>query len=370
MPKKVAIVYDWADTRHGGAEKVLLVLHELYPEAPLFTSYREPAATWTDAFPSVQTSFIQRLPRFWRRHKKFLAPFLPLAFESFDFTGFDVIISVASFAAKGILTKPNQTHICYLLTPTRFLYSHTGDYTPRPGKITAHVSDYLRHWDQQAAQRPDKIIAISRLVAERTQQYYGRQVDDIIYPTLIDKSSFSANIDQISSTPLPAQFFLSVGRLTPYKHLDLVVDVCGRHGWPLVVIGHGPDLGRLQKTIHTHAWSHIQLRQNVPPAELAQYYRQATALVAPGLEDFGINLLEANAAGTLVVTHPHSGSRELLDDTQALDLDPTDLPGNLAATLAQLSAQPNKTVTTQSFTTQSFKRRWREKEAIYVNKKS
>lgn len=365
--KKVAIVYDWADTRYGGAEQVLLELHRLYPEAPLYTAFVTPAAAWTQKFPRVYTSFIQKFPAFWRRQKKYLSPFLPLAFETFNFDQYDLIISVSSFAAKGILTKPHQLHIDYLLTPTRFLYSHTQEYLPSSSRLTQAVSRYLRHYDHQAAWRPDKMIAISRLVAKRAQEYYQRQVDDIIYPTIIDKSAENDNIDKISSTNLPAKYFLCVGRLTPYKHLLDVATICGQQHFPLIIIGDGPQKKSLEESIKQYHWDQIQLLTNVDSATVQTYYRHALALVAPGLEDFGINLLEANQAGTLVITHPDSGARELLDEQQASDLDPQDLTDSLATTLTKIYQQDRILVNPQSLLRQDFRRLWREKVATYEN---
>jgi len=366
---KRAIVYDWADTRHGGAEKVLTALHELYPDAPLYTSFTEKTATWVQQFPAVQTTFIQRLPAFWRHHKKFLAPLLPIAFENIDLSGFNTIISVSSFVSKAVITKPGQLHICYLLTPTRFLYSHQDDYIHHQDRLTSGVSTYLRHWDYQAARRPDKIIAISQLVGQRARKFYEREIDDIIHPTIIDKSIKNQEIDHNLSTSLPPQFFLCVARLTAYKHIDLVVEICGRLGYPLLVIGNGPQLRSIRRLISRRQWSHIHLYQNVTPAFLTACYRQATALLAPGLEDFGINLLEANAAGTIVVTHPQSGARELLNADQAIDLDPENIQASLERAIKRLWQAPKISVTSQNHDINSFKRLWREKVAIYENER-
>ncbi|MBQ6449573.1 glycosyltransferase [bacterium] len=364
MPqKKVAIIYDWADTRYGGAEKVLLTLQQIYPQATLFTSFVEPHAVWTQKFKQVKTSFLQHWPKFIRRHKKWLAVFLPLAFEQFDLTGFELIISVTSFAAKGVLTKDNQLHICYLLTPTRFLYSHTHEYVHQARGIRKLLLNYLRRWDQVAATRPDYLIAISQLVASRTEHYYGRKCAAVIYPTIIDDDK---NIDKKEKNiDIDHKFFLCVGRLTPYKHIHQVVDICGRRQWPLVIIGSGVQKQILTKSIDSHGWSHIKLLGNLDDESIKKYYQQALALVAPGLEDFGINILEANQAGTLVITHPDSGARELLTSNMARDLDSQQLSVSLETVMARVYDQGKTLIPSQKLSRSDFVRLWREKVMTY-----
>src|SRR5258708_2622600 len=165
---KVALVYDRVNTHYGGAENVLLALHQIYPSAPLYTSvYNPQTATWAKVF-DVRTSFLQKFPFAKKFHRLYVA-LMPLAFESFDLSEFDIVISISSAEAKGVLTKPNQLHVCYLLTPTRYLWSHAEEYQKDwlTGPIRALIFNYLRWWDQSAALRPDIFIPISQLVAER-----------------------------------------------------------------------------------------------------------------------------------------------------------------------------------------------------------
>ncbi|MBQ6154554.1 glycosyltransferase, partial [bacterium] len=329
----------------------------------LFTSYVNPQATWIKKCSEIRTSFLQSWPSFILKHKAFLSIFLPFAFESFDFNGYDLIISVTSFAAKGILPKPTQKHICYLLTPTRFLYSHTEDYLSKFFLISQPFYRYLRRFDQVAATRPDKIYAISQLVAKRCQKYYHRNVDGVIYPTIFN----TREAKEEKKTGLPDKFFLCVGRLTSYKKIKLVIQTCGQLGFPLVVIGTGPEYKSLRKLVNHHHWSQIQLLGNQSEKTLKMYYNKALALVAPGLEDFGINLLEANSQGTLVITHPESGARELLSNDQALDLDPQDLAGSLQKVLQRVYRQSKNRVTAQKADTASFKKNW-QKKVTYEHK--
>ncbi|PIR61470.1 MAG: glycosyltransferase family 4 protein, partial [Candidatus Pacebacteria bacterium CG10_big_fil_rev_8_21_14_0_10_44_11] len=179
---RIAIIYDHLTTQFGGAELVLQTLVELFPQAPIYTSVFQPsAASWIDP-KKVRTSFLQKLP--WLKFKHQLMVILhPLAFESFDLTQFELIISVTAGAAKGVLTNPNQLHLCYQLTPPRYLYGQTQQITkyfesfwllrfPLTKMIIRPITNYLQRWDQVAVHRPDKTIAISKLVAKRIKQNY------------------------------------------------------------------------------------------------------------------------------------------------------------------------------------------------------
>jgi hypothetical protein len=180
--RKVALVYDRVN-KWGGAERVLLALHEIFPNAPLYTSvYDVKRAPWASVFPNVRTSPLQKIP-FAKLNHEFLAPFMPFAFELFDFSKFDLVISVTSEAAKGIITTPKTFHLCYCLTPTRYLWSGYNEYfkdTVFKG-FTKPIISCLRMWDKKASGRPNKIIAISSEVERRIKKFYGRE-SEIIFP--------------------------------------------------------------------------------------------------------------------------------------------------------------------------------------------
>src|SRR3989338_4440016 len=185
---KVALVYDRVN-KWGGAERVLLALHKIFPDAPLYTSvYDNDKAPWAKVF-KIKTSFLQNFP-FASQNHEFYAPLMPLVFESFSFDEYDLVISVTSEAAKGILTKPQTKHICYCLTPTRYLWSGYEDYFKNPilRFISKQVVFYLRFWDKIASQRPDVLIAISKEVQKRIKKYYDRD-SSIIYPPLMLNAS-------------------------------------------------------------------------------------------------------------------------------------------------------------------------------------
>lgn len=178
---KVALVYDRVN-KWGGAERVLLALHELFPNAPLYTSvYHAQKAEWADVF-DIRTSFLQKFPKASSRHEVY-ALFMPFAFKNFSFDEYDLVISVTSDAAKGIVTKPKTKHICYCLTPTRYLWSGYDDYFSNPffKLLSLPAVHYLRQWDKGASKKPDYFIAISKEVQKRIKKYYGRD-SKVIYP--------------------------------------------------------------------------------------------------------------------------------------------------------------------------------------------
>lgn len=315
MPKtpKVALVYDWVTTPHGGAEKVLLALHTAFPEAPLFTAIHDREATeWAKVF-EIKTSFLQNFPgaKKWYRWLSWL---MPLAFEAFDFSEYDVVISVTSAEAKGILTKPHQLHLCYLLTPTRYLYSHRPEYVKeKPFFLRPFITlflNYLEWWDQAAAHRPDIVIPISQVVAQRAHQFYHLKTEAPLYPPV----SLPATPATESTSELPAQYFLIVSRLVQYKRLDLAIQACQNLELPLVVVGDGPLRNQLENLVTKPNLIYFKGRQS--DAEVASLLQKAQALLMPGKEDFGITALEAQLAGKPVIVHQASGVAELLHDGQ------------------------------------------------------
>lgn len=304
---KIAIVYDWVTTRYGGAEKVLLALHEAFPEAPLFTAVANPGeATWSSVF-DIKTSWIQKIP--WlRTHHRWLAFLLPVAFESFDLSEFDVIISVTSSSAKGIITKPEQLHICYLLTPPRYLYSHSQEYQrdqlsfPGSGLVLAPIFAYLRWWDRVATHRPDVIFPISNLIKHRCSQYYDFQTEPVVYPPVESLLTSDGTGD--------GEYYLVISRLVPYKRIDLAIQVCQKMGRKLVIIGDGPDKDRLDEIAEDNPL--ITFKGRVGQGELQSLLGGCKAVLMPGVEDFGITACEAVAAGKPVILHHKSGAAEII----------------------------------------------------------
>ncbi len=296
---KVALVYDWLDA-WGGAERVLLELKKIFPQAPIYTSLCRSTQVkpLLNQFSKVNASFLQKSPPVlnWR----WLAPLMPLAFESFSFDEFDLVISVAGFAAKGIITKPSTQHICYLLTPTRFLWSQD---QYQNNRIPKKVQSYLKQWDLIAAQRPDQIVSISQTVQARCQKVYQRK-SHLIYPPVDTKTFFSNQ----SPSSKKRKFFLIVSRLEERKKVDLAIRTFNDLGWPLVIVGTGSQEKKLKKL----AKKNIKFLGFLSDKKLAQYYRKAQALIFPQEEDFGLVALEAQACQTPVIAFAAGGATETI----------------------------------------------------------
>lgn len=302
---RVALVYDRIN-KWGGAERVLLALHEMFPHAPLYTSvYDEKNAKWAKVFSEIKTSFLQYFP-FAKSNHEFLAPFMPLAFESFDFSKFDIVISVTSEAAKGIKTRPNTFHFCYCLTPTRYLWSHCDEYFKGSSfkDMAKPIISYLRKWDKMAAKRPDSIVAISTEIKNRIKKYYKRD-SEIIFPPVSLCEALRAGPP--ADNP---RYFLVVSRLVKYKRVDLAIEVFNKLGYPLVVVGTGREAYILKRK----AKSNIRFVGQVTEKELAKYYQNAKALIMPQEEDFGIVSVEAQSFGVPVIAFKKGGVQDTIID--------------------------------------------------------
>jgi glycosyltransferase involved in cell wall biosynthesis len=303
---KTALVHDWLN-QIGGAENVLETLVDLFPGAPIYTSIYAPKlmpasyAAW-----DIRTSFMQRLPGVATHHQSYL-PLYPLAFEQFDLSGYDLVLSNKSAFCHGVITPPETLHISYCLTPTRFLWMYEA-YRQREGLGKAAdvalrpALAWLRQWDRLAADRVDHFIAISRVVQARIRKYYGRD-STIIYPP-VDVQRFTPSSRQ------PGDYYLAGGRLIPYKRVDLAVEAFNRLGRPLLVFGDGRDRAELQ----AKAGSNITFLGRVSWERLVDLFQHCRAFVFPGLEDFGIAPLEAQAAGRPVIAYAGGGALDTIVD--------------------------------------------------------
>jgi glycosyltransferase involved in cell wall biosynthesis len=304
MSTKVALVYDRVN-KWGGAERVLLTLHEIFPDAPLFTSvYDQKNANWAKIFSEIIPSYLQKIPYFQDKHE-FLGTFMPGAFESFDFSKFNLVISVTSEAAKGVITGPETRHICYCLTPTRYLWSAYDIYFPRGSPLRPLAEPavrYLRQWEKMAAKRPDRMIAISSAVKKRIKKYYDRDSQIIFPPVEINKFSNSKLNEKWKMRN--GKYFLIISRLVPYKKVDLAVKAFNKLGYPLVIIGKGSEERKLKKM----AKKNIKFVGEVAEKKLIGYYQEAKALIMPQEEDFGIVAVEAQAMGTPIIAYKAGGA--------------------------------------------------------------
>lgn len=296
---KVALVYDRIN-KMGGAERVLEVLGEIFPQAYLYTAFYNPrAATWARKF-KVVASWLNRFPFASSYHELF--PWLtPLGFEAFDFSDFDLVISITSAEAKGIITRPETLHLCYCLTPTRYLWSGYKDYFGNKAiRFLANpFVGSLKKWDLIAAQRPDAYIAISSNIKKRIKKYYRRESTVIYPPVDLDKW-------RPSNDPQEENYFLVVSRLVKYKKIDLAIKAFNQLKLPLKIVGVGRELSKLKRL----AKSNIKFLGQLTDRELLGYYQKSQAVIYPQEEDFGLVPLEAQACGTPVIAYQGGGALE------------------------------------------------------------
>lgn len=305
---RVALVHDYL-VQYGGAERVLEAFCEIFPDAPIYTLlYDREAMGAAFANRDIRTSFLQRSA--WaRRHHRLFPLLMPLAVEQFDFSRFDVVLSDSSSYAKGVITSPYTLHLCYLHTPTRYIWDDCQKYTRDSGfpalikRLVPFLLNPIRLWDRSAACRPDAIFANSEFVRRRIAKYYRRE-STLIYPP-VDGHRFATVPRLVSSE----RYLLMVGRLIAYKRYDIVIEACNRLGLPLWIIGSGPEENRLRQL----AGKTVKFLGRVNDADLPQYYAACRGFVFPQEEDFGIAAVEALAAGVPVIAYRGGGATEYLE---------------------------------------------------------
>jgi glycosyltransferase involved in cell wall biosynthesis len=304
---RIALVHDWLN-QMGGAEDVLEALVGLFPRAPIFTSIYAPGLMparyrqWP-----IRVSFMDRLPGIHRHHQPYL-PVYPLAFERLDLAGHALVLSNKSGFCHGVRKPAGAVHVCYCLTPTRYVWGFES-YAAREGLgplarlALRPLLAWLRGWDRAAADGVDHFIAISSDVQRRIAQFYGRE-SAIIYPP-VDVGRFQA-----SQPRADGDYFLCLGRLIPYKRVDLAVRACSELGLPLKVAGAGRDRGRLERM----AGPTVQFLGRVPDDEAPALMDGCRGFIFPGLEDFGIAPVQALAAGRPVIAFAGGGALDTVED--------------------------------------------------------
>ena len=328
---KVAIVHDYLN-QAGGAERVVAVLHRMYPDAPIFTTLFDPAVVGEPlASADVRVSWMQRLPG-WRRYFKAYLPLYPLAVRSFDLSGHDLIISSSSAWAKGVRVPSGAVHVCYCYTPMRWAWSFD-DYVGRSemGLVSRSaaglVMGALRRWDVRTAATVHRFIAISSEVAARIRRVYGRD-SDVVFPPV--------GVERFASDTASGDFFLVVSRLNSYKRIDLAVAACSSLGVPLVVVGDGPGREKLERM----AGPTVRFTGRLADDEVARLFERCRALILPGVEDFGLTPLEANAAGRPVVAFAAGGALDTVVPGETGVLFHESTASALMDALATVAAQP------------------------------
>ncbi len=293
-----------------GGEKVLEALIGLWPEADIHTLFYEPRAVSERIRERrVFVSPLQRLPGAGRRYRSLL-PLFPWAVGRFRLAGYDLVVSISHCVAKSAAVGDPARHLCYCLTPMRYLWTHFGQYFGRgqaawPQRLAMRaLRRPLRRWDRSTSRRAGRYLAISRAVAQRIQTIYSRSAP-VVHPP-VDTDFF---------TPGPASesgYWLAASAMVPYKRLDLAVEACSRLGLALKVAGDGPLLAALMRG----AGPSVEFLGRVGDARLRDLYRGCQALIFPGEEDFGIMPVEAQACGRPVVAYGRGGALDTVADGQ------------------------------------------------------
>ncbi|MAF20517.1 MAG: glycosyl transferase [Parcubacteria group bacterium] len=301
---RVALVHDYLN-QYGGGERVLEAFCQIFPRAPIYTLLYDKIKTGS-AFEGreIKTSFLQKVPLVKSHHRPFLM-LMPLAIEQFDLSQYDLVLSDSHSYSKGVITSTNTFHICYCHTPIRYAWDDSHKYIEEFGysnlvkKTIPFFMSYIRVWDEQAAQRVDKFIANSDFVAQRIEKYY-RQSVSVIHPPV--------KTDLFYLAKKPDDYFLIVGRFLPYKRFDLAIEAFNQLGWPLKIVGDGPDKKKLQ----AQAKDNIEFVGLVSDEKLRDYYARCQAFISPQEEDFGIAVVEAMASGRPVIAYQSGGALEII----------------------------------------------------------
>jgi glycosyltransferase involved in cell wall biosynthesis len=315
---RVAVVHDWLVT-YAGAERVLEQMLAVYPAADLFSliEFVPPAERDFLGGRRVQTSFLQQIPGMRKRYRSFL-PLMPLAIEQLDVSGYDLVLSSSYAVAKGVLTGPDQLHICFCHSPMRYAWDLQHQYLRETGldrgvrgALARWILHRMRLWDVRSSVGVDGFIAVSRYVARRIWKAYRRK-STVIYPP-VDVEAFTPGGDH-------EDFYVTASRMVPYKRMDLIVEAfAAMPDRRLVVIGDGPEA----KRVRARGAANIEFLGQQPFEVLRDRLRRARAFVFAAEEDFGIAPLEAQACGTPVIAYGKGGALETIRPTG--EPDPTGL---------------------------------------------
>jgi len=314
---RIALVHDWL-LNVGGAEKTLKVLHEIFPSAPIYTLFYN--KKFTDEFipgADLRPSFLQKAYTLTGTYK-LLTFFMPMAAESFDLSDFDLVVSSSFAFSKGLILKPKTHHICYCYSPMRQVWDWQVEYKKEPhlvaGLMVSLFQHFLRIWDRLASTRVDEFIAISENVRQRIKKYYRRD-SIVIYPPVnrlpvVNRHFLSKPTKNYKLKT--ENFFLIVSRLFKHKNVDIAVKAFKKLGWPLVVIGEGPEMKYLQRLASGN--SNIVFLGYQPDDVIGFYYTKCLAFIMPQEEDFGITPMEAMSFGKPVLALKKGGALEYIQE--------------------------------------------------------
>jgi glycosyltransferase involved in cell wall biosynthesis len=299
--KRVAIIHDWLTGMRGG-EVVLEEILELFPQAEIFTLlYNRGSLSERIAAHTIHTSFIDSLPFKKGKYRHYL-PLFPTAIERFDLRGYDLVISSSHCVARGVIVPPGTPHVSFIHSPMRYVWDMYPDYFPAKGFLNRWVipyfANYLRIWDASAAPRVDRYVANSAFVAERIRRYYGR-VASVVHPPCVPDG---VRIPQRRR----GGYYLVVSALVPYKRIDLAIEALRGLDRKLVIAGDGPEAKRLRAS----APANVTFIPGLSREEIQELYSGASALIFPGVEDFGIVPVEAQANGCPIIAYGRGGALE------------------------------------------------------------
>ncbi len=313
----IAIVHDWL-TNMGGAENVVLALHEAFPDAPIYTSVYTPEAMPKFNGLDIRTSNLQKLPRSLRKLHKLFPSMRIKAFQKLDLSEFDIIISSSSAEAKQIQkTRPDQIHICYCHTPIRYYWSHYREYKKDPGfgklnwivrLLMPIIVPRLKKADFKAAQNVDIFIANSSEVQKRIKKYY-KKPSTVIHPPV--------EVSRFTPVRKRSDYYVALGRQVPYKRIDLAVAAASKLDLPLKVFGNGSEHDRLLKMAGPTVKFYSDRNGNASDEAVTQALNHARGYIFPAEEDFGIVQVEALAAGAPVIAYGKGGALDIIQDGES-----------------------------------------------------
>lgn len=300
---KVAIVHEWLSV-YGGSERVVEEIHELFPEAPIYTLvYDEENMPERFNNYDIRTTFVQKLPFAKKKYPNYL-PLMPRAFEELDLTEYDLVLTSSTACAKGVITRSDAIQICYCHTPMRYAWEFYYEYTKNMNKLKRFIVAFFMHkirmWDRLAADRVDYFIANSNYIKGRIAKYYRRDAK-VIFPPV------NTHLYHIGEKE---DFYLMVSRMVPYKRVDLAIEAFNQLGLPLIIIGGGSE----EKKLRAMAKDNIKFLGRLSDEEIVDYYAKAKAFIFPGEEDFGITPIEAQSSGTPVIAYGKGGALDTVID--------------------------------------------------------
>lgn len=314
--KKVVILHDWLTGFRGG-ERVLEAICELFPEAPIYTLIHDQGSTSpTIESREIHTSFLDKIPGIYKHYRKFL-PFMPLAASLMKIKGdYDLVISSSHCVIKGVKKPKGARHVCYIHSPMRYIYDQFENYFGHasiPIRIAAHICrPYLAWWDKRSNKNVDLFLPNSKFVEKRVHKYYGTTVPTKVVHPFVDLDDFK---EVQANPPQKEDFYLMVTAFAPNKRVDLAIEAFNELGLPLKIIGGGSD--EEVAGLRSMTKDNIEFLGKISREDVISHYTRAKAFIFPGVEDFGITPLEANAAGTGLIAYGYGGVLETQDERTA-----------------------------------------------------